>query len=151
MNILVPVDGSPYSEKAVETALDFVRAKAAEIHVISVIPDIPGMDDHEISPARRERHVGQMEEKARQAVEKAVGYFKSQGAQAPATAATLVAPVSVPDTILDFAEEKGVDLIILGTRGTSGSERYRMGSVATKVVKYSPSSVYLVKLRESGK
>ncbi len=151
MKILVPVDGSPYSEKALEAALDFVKARGAEVHVISVVPDIAGMEDHEISPARRERHVGQMENRARQAVESAVELFRKQGATAPATAATLVAPVSVPDTILDFAEEKGADLIILGTRGTSGSVRYRMGSVATQVVKYSPCSVYLVKLRENGK
>lgn len=54
--------------------------------------------------------------------------------------------ISVPDAIIDFAETEKIDLIVMGSRGLSVSSRFKLGSVATQVVKYSPCSVYLVKM-----
>ncbi len=54
--------------------------------------------------------------------------------------------VSVPDAIIDFAEAEKIDLIVLGSRGLSASSRLRGGSIANQVVKYSPCSVYVVKI-----
>ena len=52
MKILVPVDGSIHSMEPSEVGADFIKTKGAEIAVISVVPFIGGMEDHEISPAR---------------------------------------------------------------------------------------------------
>jgi len=50
MRVLVPVDGSEHSLKALEIAADFARIKQADIYVISVAPSIGSMEDHERSP-----------------------------------------------------------------------------------------------------
>ena len=145
MKILVPVDGSIHSMEALKLAADYVKLKGAEVFSISVVPFIGGMTDHEISPARRERHMEAMSELADEAVKKACEALNKENVTTSCTK-TVVASVSVPDAIVDFAEAEGIDLIILGSRGLSASSRIKMGSVAAQVVKYSPCSVYLVKL-----
>lgn len=47
------------------------------------------------------------------------------------------------DQILRFADENGADLIMIGHRGLSGTERFFLGSVAAKVVAQAPCSVYV--------
>jgi len=52
---------------------------------------------------------------------------------------------SAADEIIKYAKEKGVDLIIVGTRGKSGMSKALLGSVASKVVTYSSCSVLVVR------
>lgn len=146
MKVLVPVDGSIYSEEALKIAIDFAKTKGADVSVISVVPYIGGMDDHEISPARRERHMETIGKRADEVVEQACDTLKAAAIGAACTK-TVMASVSIPDAIIEFAEKDKTDLIIMGSRGLSASSRIKMGSVATQVVKYSHCSVYLVKLQ----
>lgn len=146
MKILVPVDGSVYSLEAVKVAMDFVQMKGAEVFVISVIPYIGGMEEHEISPARRDRHVDAFEKMADDAVKKGCELLAAAGV-ACAGSKSILAPASVPDAIIDFAEKEGMDLIVMGSRGMSPSARFKLGSVASQVAKYSPCSVHLVKMK----
>jgi nucleotide-binding universal stress UspA family protein len=53
--------------------------------------------------------------------------------------------LSVADEIIRYAKEKGVDLIVIGTRGRSGMSKALLGSVASKIVTYSPCSVLVVR------
>ena len=48
-------------------------------------------------------------------------------------------------TILEFAEQNKVDLIVMGTLGKRGLERFLLGSVTEKVVKHAKTSVLVVK------
>jgi nucleotide-binding universal stress UspA family protein len=144
MKILVPVDGSTHSMEAVKTAVDFAKMKGADVLVISVVPYISGMEDHEISPSRRERHMEGLTKVSEDAVRQACDLLFKEGVTASCSE-TVLASVSVPDAIIDFAEKEKVDLIVMGSRGLSMSTRFKLGSVASQVVKYSPCSVYLVK------
>ena len=49
------------------------------------------------------------------------------------------------DAILDVAEERRSDLIIVGHRGTSGAKRFLLGSVPNKVSHHAPCSVLIVR------
>jgi nucleotide-binding universal stress UspA family protein len=53
--------------------------------------------------------------------------------------------VSAADEIIRYAKEKGIDLIVVGTKGRSGMSKALLGSVASKVVTYSPCSVLVVR------
>jgi nucleotide-binding universal stress UspA family protein len=145
MKVLVPVDGSAHSMEALNVAADFANAMKAEVFVISVAPSILGMEDHEISPARRDRHMELAEKRAEDAVALACDALKKSGAVSRCAKA-ISTSISVPDAIIDFAETEGIDLIVIGSRGLSTSSRFKIGSIATQVVKYSPCSVYLVKI-----
>ena len=145
MKILVPVDGSAHSLKALEIAADFARMKQAEIFVISVIPSIGGMEDHEISPHRRERHDEVLQRRADDAIQTAREILEKQ--QVAVKMSQIVSTTaSVSDAIIDFAESEKIDLTVLGSRGLNVSSRFKVGSIANQVVKYSPCSVYLVKM-----
>jgi nucleotide-binding universal stress UspA family protein len=52
---------------------------------------------------------------------------------------------STVKSILDFAEEKNVDLIVVGTRGRSGIKKLLLGSTASGIVTYSSCPVIVVK------
>ncbi len=145
MKILVPVDGSTHSMEALKVAADCAKLKTAQIYVISVVPFVGGLEDHEISPARMERTMGRMEQIAGEAVKKACDCLAADNLLSQCSSQTIMASVSVPDAIIDFAETENIDLIVIGSRGLSSSSRFKLGSVASQIAKYSPCSVYLVK------
>jgi len=147
MKLLVPVDGSTHSMEAIKVAMDYAKMKGAEINVISVVPYIGGMEDHEISPSRRDRHMESIEKMANEAVRKACDLL-AQEQITSICSRTIVTSISVPDAIVEFAEKEKADLIIMGSRGLSASSGFRIGSVASQVAKASPCSVYLVKVAQ---
>ncbi len=54
-------------------------------------------------------------------------------------------PSPVPDSIIIYAENENVDLIVVATRGRSGFKKLLLGSVASKVVTYAHCPVLVVK------
>lgn len=143
MRILVPVDGSKYSMEALKVALDYARLKGAGVDVISVASDASGID-LEISAGERERVRQRMEQQADSIMKEACEVISKSAVRADCK--VMSTPSSVADAILAFSEESKTDLIIMGSRGLSPSSRFKMGSVASQVVKYSDCSVYVVKL-----
>ena len=58
---------------------------------------------------------------------------------------TIIVSTTTVDSILDYAEDKDVDLIVIGTRGRSGIKKLLLGSTASGVVTYSSCPVIVVK------
>jgi len=52
---------------------------------------------------------------------------------------------SAADTIVDYAEKNGIDLIVIGNKGAGAIERFLIGSVSSQVVTHAPCSVLVVK------
>jgi len=57
----------------------------------------------------------------------------------------ITTPFSIAASILNYAEERNVDLIIIGTRGNSGLKKMLLGSVASDIVVYSYCPVLVIK------
>jgi nucleotide-binding universal stress UspA family protein len=147
MKILVPVDGSKYSLEALKVAIDCAKYKNAEIIVISVASDAGGGGvDLEISAGERDRINERMERQASSVIKSACDIVAKESIKADCK--VVIAFSSVADAILSTAEKDKADLIIMGSRGLSPSSRFKMGSVASQVVKYSDCSVYVVKMAE---
>ena len=144
MKILVPVDGSKYSAEALKVAVDCAKMKGAEVIVISVAADA-GSVDLEISAGEKERINQRMEQQAESVITKACDLIAKEGVSA-ADCRVVITFSSISDAILSTAEKDKIDLIIMGSRGLSPSSRFKMGSVASQVVKYSDCSVYVVKM-----
>ncbi len=145
MKILVPVDGSQYSMEALKIAIDYAKTKNANVCLINVVPAIEGTD-LEISATAREQLRATMAKRADYIIQKACGDLALENVTAACKA--IVESSSIPDAIVDFAEKEKTDLIIIGSRGLSKSTRFKMGSVASKVVRYAPCSVHVVKLQD---
>ncbi|MBA4371644.1 MAG: universal stress protein [Thermodesulfovibrio sp.] len=143
MKILVPVDGSKYSEEALKIAADLAKTKGAGICLINVVPFIEGVD-LEISASEREGLNSSLTKRGDYIMQQAAGSLTAQNIDS--TCKLVVAATSVPDVIIDYAETEKVDLIIMGSKGLSSSSRFTLGSVTSNVVKHSPCSVYVVKI-----
>ena len=57
----------------------------------------------------------------------------------------ITTPFSIAASILNYAEERDVNLILIGTRGNSGLKKMLLGSVASDIVTYSYCPVLIIK------
>lgn len=150
--VLVPTEGSPLSRKAVETALtDYPDAEIVVLHVMDPIGsgtsliDVmrPTFDDGappgSVTPEYwREWH--------EQAESKAEAVFDDARETAADRQVETVLEFGDPaDVILEYAEDRDVDRIVMGSHCRSGAERFLLGSVAERVVKRAPMPVMIVR------
>jgi len=139
MKILVPVDGSAYSLKAVETACDLAKAQApATLVLIAVAVQIPDLEEGVYIAEK-------MKAQAEIALAKAKEVAQGKGVTFEMFLATGASPA---DEIVRVAKDQQVDLIVIGSRGLAGKTRSFLGSTASQVVTYSPCSVLVVKTQD---
>jgi nucleotide-binding universal stress UspA family protein len=133
--ILVAVDGSDFSEAAVDQAISLGAICNSEIFVISVVDLYP--EQMEVAPALVEK----MSQEVRQHLDKA----KKKVDKANIPCETIVHMGGKPhEFIVQEAKDKRIDLICMGTHGRSGIKRVLMGSVAQNVIGQAPCPVLVV-------
>jgi nucleotide-binding universal stress UspA family protein len=142
MKILVPVDGSKHSMEGLKVAAHYAKTKGAEVSVMTVISYIADID-LELSASERDRILESMKNRGEEILQKAKEITSAAGVANINT--VLVTGTSVAHEIVSFAEKEKTDLIIIGSRGIGATQRFLLGSVAGKVVRYSPCCVYVVK------
>jgi nucleotide-binding universal stress UspA family protein len=57
----------------------------------------------------------------------------------------IIASINIAGGIVDFAEQNSIDLIVVGTRGSSGFKKLLLGSVAADTITYAHCPVMVVK------
>jgi nucleotide-binding universal stress UspA family protein len=136
MKILVPVDGSEYSLKAVETACDLAKSQpSSSLILVAVAIEIP-----ELSEGRY------IYEKMKTQAEAALARAKEVAQKCGTVSEVLLATGASPaEEIVSAAKDQKADLIVIGSRGLAGKTSSFLGSTASKVVTYSPCSVLVVK------
>lgn len=133
--ILVAVDGSIYSEYAVDQAISMGSICNSEVFLITVVDLYP--EQMASAPALLEK----MSQEARDILDRA----KEKIEKANIKCETIIHMGGQPhEFIIKEAKEKDIDLIIVGTHGKTGLKRMLIGSVAQKVVGYSPCPVLVV-------
>lgn len=135
--ILVATDGSEYSRKAVDKALELAAYSRGLLTVISVLEISPHI--YAVAPELTEEKI-KLNEKIVDEVKKLAA---SRGIQAEGTVREAECANEV---ITDVARKKNIDLIILGSHGRTGLKRLLMGSVTESVIAHAPCPVLVVKL-----
>jgi len=139
MKILVPVDGSAYSLKAVETACDLAKAQApATVVLTAVAVQIPELEEGAYIAEK-------MKVIAEAALVKAKEVAQGKGITAEVILGTGASPA---DEIVQVAKDQQADLVVIGSRGLAGKTKSFLGSTASQVVTYSPCSVLVVKTQD---
>lgn len=128
--ILVPTDGSDVAETAGEYAVSLARAFDADLHVLSVNDPRDRTEDG-VPPAER-------------AVETVAGRADDTGLEPTTNVRGMDAGEDVHRVVIDYAEDEGVDAIVMGTHGRSGLDRFLLGSVAEQTLRESPIPVVTV-------
>jgi nucleotide-binding universal stress UspA family protein len=131
--ILVAYDGSELAKKALHKAVDLLKP-GDELILAHVIPTTMIAEFVDIPP-----EVTTV--KAHRLMNDALSMLKEKGVQATG----LVREGDIADTILKIGAELEVDIIVLGEKGVSKVDRFALGSVADKVVKYARRPVLVVK------
>ena len=135
--ILVPTDGSEFAKKAQKHALFLAKVSGAELFGVSVtennfVNGLPLDDEvyqlNQILKERSEENLKEFDELNDDDLK--INHIIREGSPAK--------------VILDVANEEGIDLIVMGSSGKSGFDRFIMGSVADKVVNSAKCAVLVV-------
>ena len=136
-NILVGVDGSDYAYKAAVLAGEMARCMQADLYIVSCFEPVPAyLGEPNLQQAITE-HIANAETVLEIALEK-LGVV-------PGNVHKEVIEGSPADTILSVAKVRGVDLIVMGTRGLGRISALMLGSQSQKVVSQADCPVMLVR------
>ena len=134
--IILPTDGSGYSEDEVERATKLV-ADDGEIIILSVAGKLTSSAFQPRSNIRKVNK--ELYEEAQQSVKKMKKHFDDK-----IKVRTKVIVGFPAESIIQVSEEEDADLIIISSSGKSGLHRFIIGSVAEEVLKNSNKDVLLI-------
>lgn len=143
--ILLPTDGSKFAEKAAEHAIWIASRSGAEIIVLNVIEtsSLVGLPAEDLIVKIKEM----LKEEGRRSLER-ISEMISQSEEESKiedVKITLKTEEGSPaDSILKTIENENIDLVVMGTSGKHGLDRFLLGSVTEKVVRSSKCPVLAV-------
>lgn len=139
MNILLPVDGSANSERAVKYVIELVEScQAFEIHLLNVQPPVSG----DVSTFVGKQSI---EDWHRDEAEKALASAKKLLDAAGSPYKVHIGIGNPGDVIASFAKKLGCGQVVMGTRGLGSAFGLLLGSVATHVISHVDVPVTLIK------
>jgi nucleotide-binding universal stress UspA family protein len=130
--ILVPVDGSDAAANAVDHAAALAAVHDAGLHLVHVVEPQAAVDAAGVDV------MGALEEAGQQSLSDAESSAAAAGIE---TVTTKLLHGQAHREIVDYAEDRDVDLIVMGTHGRTGLGRLLLGSVAENVIRLSPVPV----------
>jgi nucleotide-binding universal stress UspA family protein len=142
-SIVVGTDGSDTANKAVEEAIDLATSIGAAITLVSAYEPVPQARLRE--EARQTPSDLQWMVNPREEVDATLSDAADVVREAGLEVETFAREGSPADAILDVAEERGADLIVVGNKGMTGARRFLLGSVPNKVSHHAPCSVLIIR------
>lgn len=135
-DVLIPTDGSDAATAAVAHAIDHAVRYDATLHVLHVV------DAAAVPPTPNGGRVLEaLEQQGRAAIERIARQAETSGID---TIESAVASGPPHTAILDYVDEHGIDLVVMGTHGRRGLDRVLIGSVTERVVRLADVPVLTV-------
>lgn len=136
-NILLPTDGSSFSEAAIPYALDIASEFDSEIVFLQIVSSrLMDIDTKKGSQSKSLVDEADVHLRSKQVSLRQQGYKVRY---------RILAGNQIADTIVTEADRLNSDLIIMATHGRGGIKRWILGSVAEKVLHQAPCPVLLVR------
>ncbi len=141
--ILVPLDGSPLSERALPMALTLGRTFDSELILLRALQIPTSL----LAPSDAEPGywAGEAEAQMRRDAEAYLQSKQEELRQQGYSVRTIFSRDPAADEIIRVATKEQVDLIVMSTHGRGGVARWAFGSVADRVARYSPCPILLVR------
>jgi nucleotide-binding universal stress UspA family protein len=134
-NILVPTDGSEYSDKAIDGALELATQVHGKIVVLSVAQPYPYSP---LAEGTIVRHANEFEDKSLSLAQQHVAKVKEQAQQHQIACETIVVQSFTPAAeIVKAAQQRSCDVIFMASRGRRGVRQLFLGSETQKVLAHS--------------
>lgn len=137
--ILIATDGSEYTKNAVEHGIELAKNTGAKLHAIYVV------DTAAFASIPMDAAWESMYELLRQEGDEATKYVADKAEAEGLEVERSTVEGHPADEIIKYAEKNGANLIVMGTLGKSGLDRFLLGSVAEKVVRTSKIPVLVVR------
>lgn len=141
--ILVPVDGSEGANKALKLAIDLQKTCNSELIILTVFRHHSQLEASMsmVRPEEPQNIDDALREHAKEIAEEAKSLAAKEGSNDPRAFVKRGPPAR---TIVSFAKENDVDLIVLGSRGVGDLEGFLLGSVSHKVTGLAECPVMVV-------
>ena len=137
--ILIATDGSEHTKRAVDYGVDLSKNTGAKIHAVYVV------DTAAFASIPMDAAWESMYELLRQEGDEATKYVAEKAEAEDLETERLTVEGHPAEEIIKYAEDNAIDVIIMGTIGKSGLDRFLLGSVAEKVVRTSKIPVLVVR------
>lgn len=138
--ILVATDGSASANSSLKKAGELAKMTQAQIYVLTVVPEVSYFEQYPTDFPYGSDLAEANESRAKLILDDAKKRLDYDG-----PVETFYVTGSSAKEIINFAEDKDVDLIVLGNRGLGAFSRTLLGSVSTKVINHTDRSVIVVK------
>ena|SRR2546425_1011903 len=142
-SIVLGTDGSETASEAVRQATELAGAIGATIHLVSAFEPVGTQrlrEERQEAPDDLQWMVNARED-VDATLKEAAERIKDAGVKVD----TFARQGDPADAILDVAEEKNADLIVVGNKGMTGAKRFLLGSVPNKVSHHAPCSVMIIR------
>lgn len=149
MRVLIAVDGSDYSMNALDFLAERPWKSGDEFRILAVMETLPMEFGLGHLPETAQSYIDGMKEECEKIVEEARNKLGKKLPEHKIDA--YVVSGVVVDQICDMAEEWPADLVVMGSHGRKGLERFLLGSVAEEVLKKASCSVEIVKCKAKEK
>jgi nucleotide-binding universal stress UspA family protein len=147
MKILLAIDGSKFSDAAIQAVTTQMRPSETVVRVLHVVETMERAYYPELVPPYP-KYFGDIEKKrltaGRSVAMKAVEKLREAGF----TADSSVRTGHPRPAIVDAASKWGANLIVMGSHGRRGLDRLLLGSVSEYVARHAPCSVQVVRVRK---
>lgn len=135
-NVLVPIDGSNASLKALNSAIEIAQMSGAQLTILHVIPSV-----EESAKSRIEKFEKQLEKQGQDILDDAAVIAKKQKIKFK----TSLVRDSPGHAIVRLAKKGKFDHVIMSTTGTGSAQNDMLGSVSNYVVHKAEIPVYLIR------
>ena len=145
--ILVPVDGSPTSEKALDEAIRLAQLNGARLRLLHVVDELGYVNGFESAV----NYLNEIIPLMRVAGEKLLAYDRQKALGKGLEVDTVLideGPGRICDHVAEQARSAKADLIVVGSHGRRGLGRMLLGSDAEQIVRHAPVPVLVVRATE---
>ena len=140
--ILIPTDGSDITQKSVATALSLASSVGARVYVLSVKEPFPYSAISEMQPTPPQEFFDAQERIAVSRVQAVAALAEAQGVACETHTLEALHPW---EAIIEHAQQKACDLIVMASHGRRGVTALLLGSETQKVLTHSKIPVLVVR------
>ncbi len=133
-NVLIPTDGSDGTRRAIDHGLTIAGKFGGTVHGLSIVPEGP---------------LGTMSSgKVASEAERAVSHVEDEAERADIPVTTTIERGVPHECILTYASENDIDMIVMGTQGRTGLDRFLVGSVTERIVRMADAPVVTLRMTD---
>jgi len=140
--IIVPLDGSGWSERAIPHAVEIARSNNAEIVLLHVFKPPASEYTDQLALAGQGEQINQMRDEMKQYLMSIRNQLRGQKVD---VSVQVIEGVGVANLICDYVNDSDADLVVMSTHGHTGMRRFLFGSVANKIVQDVETPVMLIR------